>query len=68
MISASEFVASRARAWQRAWMNTPGSQRYYQNNVFGFARCEADAENIDSDDHLFAKVLWLRYLEERIAG
>jgi len=68
MISASEFVAGRARAWQRAWMNTPDSQYYYQNNVFGFARCEADAENPGADDHKFAKVLWLRYLEERIAG
>lgn len=68
MISTTEFVASRARAWQRAWMNTPGSQRFYQNNVFGFARCEADAANSEADDHEFAQTLWLRYLEERIAG
>lgn len=64
----TEFVGGRSNAWQRAWINTPGSQFAYQNNVFGFQRCRADAENPDCDDYKLACQLWLRYIEERIEG
>lgn len=67
-MSMSEFMGARSNAWARAWMNTPGSQRAYQNNVFGYARCKADAENPDCDDHKLATELWMLYIQERVAG
>lgn len=64
----SEFVDGKSNAWQRAWIASHlSTQRTYSNTVFGYMRCKADYENLESEDHARAHDLWMRYLIERVA-
>lgn len=56
------------KAWVAALRYYAQLFRLYTASSYSFERCKADAQNPEHEDHERACQLWLRYLEERIAG